>query len=301
MDAKPINNSKSKTNTKTTVADTAFWVASYRAKETLRPDALFHDPYAALLLDERTEQMARSMKPFAKYGYWSVTIRTPIIDDFILRYLQQSCNTVINLGAGLDTRPYRLDLPPETRWIEVDFPDVVALKNEKLHNETARCQLERIGLDLSNANARKNVFAELNNTYGPAILLTEGVTPYLTETDVIQLAQDLYQQPNFNYWINEYYSKDLYPRYQSPKFQRALGDAVFRFFPTDWFGLFEDNGWIKHDIHFLADFAAKHQRSFPLPWWVNLLKRLFGEDKITGKMREYSAYIVFEKKQNYKK
>jgi O-methyltransferase involved in polyketide biosynthesis len=42
------------------VTDTAFWVASYRALESERPDALFRDPLAGLLSGEKGKQIARS-------------------------------------------------------------------------------------------------------------------------------------------------------------------------------------------------------------------------------------------------
>ena len=35
-----------------------------------------------------------------------------------------------NLAAGLDTRPYRMDLPPSLRWIEVDLPDILDYKED---------------------------------------------------------------------------------------------------------------------------------------------------------------------------
>jgi O-methyltransferase involved in polyketide biosynthesis len=50
-------------------------------------------------------------------------------------------DTILSLGAGLDTRPYRLELPPQLKWVEADYEDVVAYKNKLLHREPARCRL----------------------------------------------------------------------------------------------------------------------------------------------------------------
>lgn len=278
------------------VSDTAFWVAFYRSIESKRKGALFHDPFATLLIGEHGKKISGSMKRFAKYAYWSVTIRTPLIDEYIQKYNNQGYKAVINLGAGLDTRPYRLSLTPETQWIEVDFPEVIALKNAKLKDEKPKCKIERIGMDLSNQAERKRLFTELNHRVGPAIILTEGVVPYLSEDAVASLANDIKNQSNFRLWISEYYSPDLYPRYQSPTFRNSLGGSPFQFFPSDWFSFFKNCGWTKKEMKYLHDEAAKHNRKFPLPWWVSLLKLIIGEQKIIGKIRKYSAYIVFEKK-----
>jgi hypothetical protein len=43
-------------------------------------------------------------------GAWTVALHTVIIDDFIATALQDGVDTVLNLGAGLDTRPYRMPL-----------------------------------------------------------------------------------------------------------------------------------------------------------------------------------------------
>src|SRR4051794_2006583 len=103
------------------VSDTALWVATYRAEETERPDALFRDPLARRLAGEKGRKIAQRMEG-SRYTAWSVVIRTCIIDAYIQELLREGIDTVLNLGAGLDTRPYRLDLPSTLRWVEADYP-----------------------------------------------------------------------------------------------------------------------------------------------------------------------------------
>jgi methyltransferase (TIGR00027 family) len=224
-----------------------------------------------------------------------VTIRTRLIDEYILEYANQGYRTIINLGAGLDTRPYRLPLPHDIHWIEVDLPELIELKNEKLGDQIPKCKIERIGLNLADQDERKRLFAELNDRVTPALILTEGVIPYLSEVSVDNLANDIHQQSNFKLWITEYYSPAIYPRYQSPEFKRLLGDSPFQFFPSDWFAFFESCGWTKKEMRYLLDEAEKHDRRFPLPWWGSLLKFVAGKKTIMGKIRVLQAYIVLEK------
>src|SRR6266545_7419005 len=119
----------------THVSDTARWVAVYRAMESERPDALFRDPYARRLAGDAGEAIVRAM-PQGRRWAWPMIVRTAVMDELILRAVaRDGVDTVLNLAAGLDTRPYRLPLPGGLRWIEVDFPDMLAYKQEQLAGE----------------------------------------------------------------------------------------------------------------------------------------------------------------------
>src|SRR5205807_9545136 len=105
------------------VSDTALWAAVYRAAETERPDALFRDPYARRLAAERGRQIAESL-PAAIRADWAWVGRTYLFDQLIAEQLRQGVDMVVNLAAGLDARPYRMDLPSSLQWIEVDLPGI---------------------------------------------------------------------------------------------------------------------------------------------------------------------------------
>lgn len=275
------------------VSDTAYWMASYRAAESERKDALFRDPLARLLVGEHGKRIMDSMAETARYSSWTLVIRTCLIDDLIRKFVAEGYAAFVNLGAGLDTRPYRLDLPESVQWIEIDAPGIIQLKNEKLRNQKPTCRLERIAVDLSNRAQRQSVFNELNDRIGPAIVLTEGLVPYLTEDMVRDLAEHLRQIPNFRLWITEYYSPRLYPLFQGRKFRASLGDSPFRFFPADWFAVFESGGWRKKEIHYLYDEGERLGRRFPAPWFA-LLLRIFVNKEAFAKHMRLQAYVVLE-------
>jgi methyltransferase (TIGR00027 family) len=125
------------------------------------------------------------------FGPWSVALRTVIIDDFIEAAVAQGADTVLNLGAGLDTRPYRMALPSSLRWIEVDYPHVVELKEGNLASEQPRCALERVKMDLADLSTRGTLFAEIDARSKYVVILPEGVIPYLSVEAVGALADDL--------------------------------------------------------------------------------------------------------------
>src|ERR1700730_17244914 len=130
------------------VSDTARWVAYFRALETRRPDALFRDPYAERLAGEHGFQIANTLADGNKHE-WAWVARTYLFDQFIARAIRDGSDMVVNLAAGLDARPYRMDLPSSMQWVEVDLPEIISYKEEVLADETSRCRLERISLDLS--------------------------------------------------------------------------------------------------------------------------------------------------------
>ena len=115
------------------ISDTARWVAIYRAIESERPDALFHDPFARRLAGERGERIAETME-FANRHAWSFVARTVVFDRLIEDSIASGADMVVNLAAGLDTRPYRMALPSNLPWIEVDLPDLLAYKIAVLAN-----------------------------------------------------------------------------------------------------------------------------------------------------------------------
>src|ERR1041385_925789 len=125
------------------ISDTALWVAVCRARESERQDALFKDPFARKLAGERGEQIAKGMQAGLRYE-WPYTARTVRFDQIITEQIKQGTDMVVNLAAGLDTRPYRMDLPSSLQWIEVDFPAMIDYKKEILAEEKPRCVLERV-------------------------------------------------------------------------------------------------------------------------------------------------------------
>src|SRR3954470_716815 len=188
------------------VSDTAFWIAHYRAEETVRKDGLFRDPFAARLAGEHGAKIAATM-PRSEMIAWTVVLRTRIIDDYILDAIKSGVDTILCLGAGLDARPYRMDLPATLRWIEADYPHVIEYKERQLAGEAARCQLERVKVDLADRAVRREFLTQVDVQAQRCLVLTEGVIPYLTEEQVGSLADDLHAMRCTQYWITEYFSR----------------------------------------------------------------------------------------------
>ncbi|PYP53777.1 MAG: SAM-dependent methyltransferase, partial [Gemmatimonadetes bacterium] len=156
------------------VSDTARWVALYRAMESERADALFRDPYARRLAGERGERILASMQKGQAWA-WPMIVRTAVMDELILRAIERDrVDTVLNLAAGLDTRPYRLPLQATLRWVEVDFADVIAYKQEQLAGEHPACALEQVGVDLTDVARRRALFDQIGAAARRVLVVSEG-------------------------------------------------------------------------------------------------------------------------------
>jgi methyltransferase (TIGR00027 family) len=251
------------------VSDTARWVAVYRAWESARPDALFNDPYAKLLAGERGEAIARQMPAQARSG-WPMVARTKLIDDLVQTRVTQGCDCVINLAAGLDTRPYRLDLPDSLRWIEADLPALIEEKEGLLANAQPRCQLRRIKVDLTDTQAR---VAALQDALGPstqALVLAEGLLVYLDDAQVRDLSRDIAALAGVNSWILDLGSPAILEMMRKGM-GATLKNAPLKFAPENGIAFFEALGWRVGEVHSIFHAAVRFRR---LPWFLKLFALL---------------------------
>lgn len=252
------------------ISDTALWVAVYRARESERADALFSDPFARRLAGERGEAIAKSME-FSERNAWSYVARTLRVDQIVAAQVQEGADMVINLAAGLDARPYRMDLPASLKWIEVDLPAMIDYKEEILHGEKPRCSLERIRMDLSNTATRRELFRELGAKAKKVLVITEGLLIYLSREEVLGLGHDLAAQPSYADWIVELVSPGLLKMLQKNMAAVQQAGSPFKFAPREGPDFFRACGWRPMEVYSLLKTPAIRKR---LPWIGRLAARL---------------------------
>jgi methyltransferase (TIGR00027 family) len=263
--------------------------------ETQRPDALFHDPLAAVLAGDRGKNIADAM-PRSFMTAWAVVMRTCIIDDHIRLAIAEGADAVLNLGAGLDTRPYRIDLPASFIWTEADFPHIIDYKEKTLAHEVPRCQLTRVQCDLANPTDRRQVLADANARAKKLLVLTEGVVPYLSIEDAGSLADDLRKLDHAKYWLVDYFSPQLL-KYRRRLMQKKLENAPFKFAPEDWLGFFRSHGWRCREIRYLADEADRLGRQIkmpPLAQLITSMRWVFMSKARRESFKKFAGYVLLE-------
>jgi methyltransferase (TIGR00027 family) len=242
------------------ISDTARWAAVFRAKETERADALFRDPYAARLAGALGVEIANTL-PEGNEHAWAWVARTFLFDQFIEREILAGADMVVNLAAGLDARPYRMPLPPELQWVEIDLPEILEYKTGILRDERPVCRLERLAVDLANVPARRALFQRVAERARKILVLTEGLIIYLESEQVISLAQDLAAHAKFQRWITDMHSPGLLRLMQrtTGKHLSQVG-APFKFGPPEGPPFFERFGWRVEEVRGLLKTAGRHKR-----------------------------------------
>lgn len=254
------------------ISDTARWVAMYRAQESERPDALFRDPFARRLAGERGEQLQALLSRAGQGRSWPFVTRTVVIDRFIEEQVRQGTDLVVNLAAGLDTRPYRMALPPSLRWVEVDLPELLAYKEDVLRGEKPACALERVALDLTNVEGRRELFGRLGREARNGLVVTEGLLIYLTREEVGALSSDLAAAGGLRHWIVDISSPGL-----KKMIDKEIGSqldearAPLKFAPEEGPDFFRPYGWEPEEVRSMIKEARKLGR---LPLFLRLLSFL---------------------------
>jgi methyltransferase (TIGR00027 family) len=229
-------------------------------------------------------------------------VRTVALDEMILKAVEEDgFDTVLNLAAGLDTRPYRLALPATLRWIEVDLPEIIEYKREKLKDAKCFCRLERYAVDLADAEARRALFTKVGAAADKVLVVTEGLLIYLDPEAVKSLAADLHQPPAFRRWLMDTASPALLrmlTRQGNLKADHSLrGSAAvqFKFAPAEHTDFFRPFGWKPGEYRDTACEARRLKR-FEVPLFYKLVGTVMSlHPGIRAKMRTFSGFAALER------
>lgn len=163
------------------VGMTAVFVAAARALESARDDRLLEDRWASEFVrqsgwDPPTEQLDDDMREMLTA--W-VAARTKFLDDLVLDAVAGGCAQVVLLGAGLDTRAFRLPWPKPVTVYELDTPEMIDFKTEVLGaTEPTAAARVAVPIDLREnwpaALRRAGFLADV-----PTVWILEGLLMYL--------------------------------------------------------------------------------------------------------------------------
>ncbi|MGW6863924.1 class I SAM-dependent methyltransferase [Streptomyces sp. NPDC054901] len=263
---------------------TALLVAAARAIETHRHDSLAQDVYAEHFVRAapactrwpvRIEQVPDGddnplWGRFARY----FGLRTRVLDDFLLQSVGTNVRQVVLLGAGLDTRAFRLDWPSDLVVFEIDRAAVLAFKQQVLTSLSAAPKVKRIPVPV---DLREDWVTALTNAgfdpAAPSVWLAEGLLFYLpgpAETYLIDTVDRL-TTAGSALAFEAKLEKDLLAYRDSPVYtatREQIGIELLHLFDTgprpDSAGdLMTAKGW-STSMHTPFEFTRRHGRG-PLP------------------------------------
>jgi methyltransferase (TIGR00027 family) len=164
------------------ISNTAFYCCGVRMEDAERASPICGDIYAKVFMDEQGLQIYDFFKSEANTNI-SIIARHRIIDDLLRQALSVDPNQlVITIGAGFDSRPYRLG---GGRWVELDEPQVVAHKDARLPVSACSNPLTRVAVDflLDSLEEKLAAFA----CSEPVVFVIEGVFIYLDQEQMRKL------------------------------------------------------------------------------------------------------------------
>jgi O-methyltransferase involved in polyketide biosynthesis len=163
------------------IARTLFVPLACRAIESIRPDAILHDPLAVDVYNALggTPDFLMGMSGM---DIFITTMRARQFDLFARDFLARNpSGLVVDIGCGLDTRFNRLN-NGQAIWLGIDLPEVITLRRKYLPDEERCKTIAQSMLEISWLD-------EIVKFNKPVIFLAEGVFPYFSTANIKPMVQ----------------------------------------------------------------------------------------------------------------
>ncbi|HEU4510745.1 MAG TPA: class I SAM-dependent methyltransferase, partial [Pyrinomonadaceae bacterium] len=183
------------------------------------------DTYAKVFMNEDGLRILETFKDETSPNASNVA-RHRIIDDLLRRELQSNHDlSVVIIGAGFDSRAYRLN---GGTWVELDEPQVITYKNERLPASQSSNPLHRIAIDFSTDSLEEKLASFARRS--PVVVVIEGVFMYLEEDTIKQLLETLHRLFPRHKLICDLMNRRFFEKYGRTIHEKLTGmGATFRF------------------------------------------------------------------------
>jgi methyltransferase (TIGR00027 family) len=221
------------------ISKTAFICCGIRAADARSRGPICADTYAE---DFMTDEGKSIWQRFAKSSRGNAVnvARARIVQDEISRHIKQNKDLqIVNIGAGFDSRAYRL---AGGRWFEFDEPAIIEHKNDRVPAHLCPNPLQRTAVDFKAGGLA--VALRQCDAQAETVVVIEGVFQYLDKSQILSLLDTLSERFPRHTLICDLMNKTFFERYMRKKHDdiRALG-SEFKFFEAKPEQLFLNHGY----------------------------------------------------------
>jgi methyltransferase (TIGR00027 family) len=168
------------------VSKTAYYCCGVRMADAERRRPLCGDNYAKRFMDAEARAFFEPFKAESNAARGNAA-RHRLIDDHLRAVIGETPGlTIFTIGAGFDTRPYRMHAGT---FVELDEPALIALKNERLPVSECKNKLTRIAIDFAEQRLSDKLTPLKSDA--PCIFVLEGVFMYLEQSAIADTLQTL--------------------------------------------------------------------------------------------------------------
>jgi methyltransferase (TIGR00027 family) len=163
--------------------ETMLMTLSGRAIQSQWKNPILRDPWAEEAMRHIDYDLSKQLKGVASWNMWKdigptvIATRAATFDRLTNDFLADHPDAVVlQVGCGMDSRAFRVNLPAGVEWFDVDFPDVIDLRRQLF---PVRDHYHMIGAPLDDLHWLGEVPREQ-----PGLMIAEGVFHYLSKMDV---------------------------------------------------------------------------------------------------------------------
>ncbi|GAI44363.1 unnamed protein product, partial [marine sediment metagenome] len=179
------------------LSSTAYGAAFLRAAENLLPEdkRLFEDPYSERIMPPIYKLFVIIMRPPKIWNFLmnmreksspgiigGIICRTRYIDDLLINAIKEGVGTVVNLGAGMDTRAFRIPGIENVKYFELDLPELLKVKSSNINKKIGELpsNVYLVPIDFNNQDPGEELKKAGYTLSSKTLFIWEGVTQYIS-------------------------------------------------------------------------------------------------------------------------
>lgn len=221
------------------ISRTAFYCCGVRMQDAESSKPVCGDIYAKIFMNEDGLRVFEAFEDETSPNTSGIA-RHRIIDDFLRQELLVNPDLcIVIIGAGFDSRAFRLQ---GGMWIELDEPQVITYKNERLPTANCENELHRIPINFSTESIEEKLSPFSNRSR--VVVVIEGVFLYLEEETIRELLEKLHRLFPQHKLICDLMTRNFFEKYSKTLHEKIADIGTsFKFTVSKPEKIFLENGY----------------------------------------------------------